>query len=186
MGIDYSLACGDCLEFIDLHKWPICQKAADCLITAYGKSLSFSDCNDFQSKKISGLSSHPLVPLTSSQIATAISESEFSQSYIKELVPFVQNFISSHQNHFLFLTCDLGDKPWEFGEPKCYEWKEIQAVFNFHSQFLSKNLVEDFEFTAWEEVLDHYSFFAPWFLHQQLQEERIALKQAFEQEVMSL
>ncbi len=183
MGIDFSLACGDCLEFIDLHKWCISKDLANCLIADH-RSLSGSN-EYFQAKRFPNLSSRFLLPLTSSQILEMLSNSELNQPYIKELFPFVQNFILCHQNHFLFISCDIGEEPWDFGEPRCYEWRQVQAVFNYHSQFLPKNLIQDFGFLHWKQVLRHYSIHAPWFLHEQFQVNREALKKAFEKEVLA-
>ncbi len=86
----------------------------------------------------------------------------------------------------MFLTCDTGEHPWDFGKPRCYEWREIQAVFNHSSQFLPKNLVKDFNFRHWNEVLEYYSEHTSWFLCEQLKEDREALKQAFEQQAAAI
>jgi hypothetical protein len=72
-----------------------------------------------------------------------------------------------------------------FGEPQWYHWREIQAACKFQGQFLPKNLVEDFGFHHWEEVMEYYAKNAPWFLHEQMRDEREALQQAFEQVAIS-
>lgn len=167
MGINYALACGDCLEFIDLHKFSLLEY----------QSLSL--------QKVTHLSNRLIAPVTAQQLLNGLESFIPSQQYIEALLPFIRNFIASHQDHFLFLTCDIGEHPWNFGEPQCFEWREIQAVFNYDSQFLPKNLVKDFAFSHWQEVLAYYSEHESWFLDQQLRDERDALRQAFEQEVLT-
>src|SRR5579883_3160851 len=160
MGVDYALACGDCLEFMDLHKWSILEDAGRCLIAAHG--LSHYDYQSFEAQRVPSLSSQPLVPVTAQQLVKALHDFVPHHSYIEELLPFVHSFMTAHQDHFLFFTCDIGERPWCFGEPRCYEWREIWAAFNFDSQFLPKNLVKDFNFHYWEEVLEHYSKRLSW------------------------
>ncbi|MGD1920794.1 MAG: hypothetical protein ACFCAD_19070 [Pleurocapsa sp.] len=167
MGIDYALACADCLEFIDLHKWSIIEYPF------------------LQTQKIPSLSNQVLFPVSSKQLEEALDNFVPYQPYIEALLPPVRSFIKLHQNHFLFLTCDTGERPWDFGEPRYLEWKEIQAHFNYSGQFLPKNLIQDFGFTSWSEVLEYYSQHLSWFLHEQMKDEREALRQAFERELLT-
>ena len=163
MGTDFDLACGDCLEFIDLHRWSIVEAAGRSLIRypdrsgeAYkSQSNSSQPC---QLQWVRQLSDQPLVPLTANQIIDdGLKNFIPSQPYIEKLQPFVKNFITAHKDHFMFLTCDRGERPWDFGEPRYLEWKEIQAEFSYMGQFLPRNLIEDFGFTEWSEVLKYYS-----------------------------
>lgn len=179
MGVDYALACGDCLEFIDLHKWAIVEDAARCLISAYHSS--YEPRQNYHAQRIPSLSTQPVVSVTVQQVSEALNEFVPHQPYIQQLLPVVQRFLTVHLDHFLFLTCDLGRRPWHFGEPQWQEWKEIQAAYKFEGQFLPKNLVQDFGFHRWEEVMEYYSKHEPWFLHDQMRDEREALRQAFEQ-----
>jgi len=168
MGTDFALACGDCLEFIDLHKWSIIEY--------------FS----LPSQRITGLSNQLLVPVRDRQILKELDGFEPSQPYIKELLPAVRNFVTCHSSHFLFFTCDHGEHPWDFGEPRYLEWKEVQAAFNYSGQYLPRNLIEDFGFTKWSEVLEYYSEHEPWFLSKQMKDECEALKRAFEQKISEI
>ena len=52
-------------------------------------------------------------------------------------------------------------------------------------QFLPKNLIEDFGFRLWSEVLEYYSEHQPWFLYEQMKDEREALRQAFDRELLN-
>ena len=108
MGTDFALACGDCLEFVALHKWSILE---------YYSLPS----------QTSSLSDRLTVPVTSQQLVDGLKDFIPPQPYIEKLLPAVNNFIVSHRSHFLFLTDDVGEQPWDFGEPRYLEWKEIQA-----------------------------------------------------------
>ena len=165
MGIDYALACADCLEFIDLYKWSIVEY----------QSLPHHE--------IPSLSNQLVVPVSSKQLTKTLDNFIPQQPYIENLLPTVRSFITSHQNHFLFLTNDTGEFPWDFGEPRYLEWKEIQAAYKSQGQFLPKNLIKDFGFSRCSEVLGYYSQHQSWFLSEQMKEERKALKQAFDREM---
>lgn len=184
MGVDYALACGNCLEFIDLHKWAIVEDAARCLISAY--HLVHKPYQNYFSQQIPNLSSQPIVAVTVQQVLESLEKFFPDQAYVHQLQPFVRSFLTTHQDHFLFLSCDLGVRPWHFGEPQWHQWREIQAAFKFEGQFLPRNLVQDFGFRRWEEVIDYYSKHEPWFLHDQMRDEQEALRQAFEQVVFAV
>ena len=167
MGIDYALACGDCLEFVALHKWSI--------VPYYS----------LPNRKMPSISNQLIVPVSSEQLVKELDNFTPNQSYIKELLPVVRSFIASHQEHFLFLTCDTGERPWDFGEPQYLEWKEILAACSYSGQFLPRNLIEDFGFRQWSEVLKYYSKRQFWFLHKQMKNEKQALKRAFKQKLLA-
>ena len=57
-----------------------------------------------------------------------------------------------------------------------YKWKEIIAAFDHHARFLPRNLVDDFCFSSWKEVLLFYEEKEHWFLHEQMESE---LKEIF-------
>ena len=168
MGTGFALACGDCLEFIALHKWSIVEY--------------FS----LPSTKIPSLSNQPIVPVSDRQILKELGGFEPPQPYIEELLPVVRNFVTCHRLHFLFFTCDYGERPWDFGEPRYLEWKEIQAACSYSGQYLPRNLIEDFGFTEWSEVLEYYSEHQAWFLSKQMKDECEALKRAFEQKISEI
>lgn len=167
MGTDFALACGDCLEFIDLHKWSI--------VKYYSLSSFF-----LSSIRVPSLSNQPIVPVSDRQLFDSLKDYVPVQPYIEKLMPVVHDFITSHRSHFLFLTCDYGELPWDFGEPRYLEWKEVKGSFGYSGQFLPRNLIEDFGFTEWSEVLKYYTEQDSWFLMEQMREEREALRQAFE------
>ena len=168
MGIDFALACGDCLEFIDLHKWSIIEY--------------FS----LPTQRIPSLSNQLLVPVSGRQILDKLNGFKPPQPYIEELLPAVRNFITCHRSHLLFFTYDCGERPWDFGEPRYLEWKEVQGAFNYSGQYLPRNLIEDFGFTNWSEVLEYYLEHESWFLSEQMKNECQALKQAFEQKISEI
>ncbi|MEL6440268.1 MAG: hypothetical protein AAFQ80_13550 [Cyanobacteria bacterium J06621_8] len=189
MGTDFALACSDCLEFIALHKWSIIDQAAKCLIKAhydgfYGKLQGFPQPNQFKIITKPELSNQLLVLITAEEITQALENFVPPQPYIEELLPAVLNFVSVHSLHSLFLTCDIGEQSWDFGEPQCFSWKEISVISGYHAQFLPRNLIEDFGFFSWHEVLDYYHQHESWFLHEQLKGDRRQLRQAFEQELL--
>ena len=167
MGIDYALACGDCLEFIALHKW------------------SILEYRSLPSQRVPSLSNQLIVPVTARQLVNSLDGFVPYQPYMEQLLPFVLDFVTSHRDHFLFLTCDTGERPWDFGEPRYLEWKEIQAACSYRGQFLPRNLIEDFGFHRWSEVLEYYSKHQPWFLYEQMKDEREALRQAFDKELLN-
>ena len=162
MGTDFALACGDCLEFIDLHKWSIVKY--------------FS----LPSQRLPSLSNQLLVPVSDRQLLLSLEDYVPEQPYIEKLMPVVHDFITSHRSHFLFLTCDYGERPWDFGEPRYLEWKNIRGALGYSGQFLPRNLIEDYGFTKWSEVVEYYAEHESWFLSEQMKEWCEALKQAFE------
>ena len=139
------------------------------------------------SQRVPSLSNQLLIPVISDrQILDELDSYTPTQQYIEELLPVVHDFTTKHRSHFLFLTCDYGKYPWSFGEPRYLEWKEIQAAFNHNGRYLPRNLIEDFGFTKWSEVHEYYSAHEPWFLDEQMRENREELKQAFEQRVSAI
>ena len=53
-------------------------------------------------------------------------------------------------------------------------------------QFLPKNLINDFGFHQWSEVLEYYFEYCSWFLCDQMKEWLEELRQAFEIELLSM
>ena len=102
MGTDYALACRDCLEFIDLHKWSIHEEVGCCLVAAY--NLSHYPQRSFIPQRIPGLSNQLVVAITARQLIDCLDNFVPYQPYIEELLPFVRNFIASHRDHFMFLS----------------------------------------------------------------------------------
>lgn len=136
MGTDFALACSDCLEFIDLHKWSIINQAARSLINAHDNKFHDShQQNQFRAITNAKLSNQPLVLITAEEITLTLDNFIPSQPYIKKLLPAVLEFASFHRLHSLFLSCDIGEQPWDFGEPSYLAWKEISVISNYHAQF---------------------------------------------------
>ncbi len=65
MGIDYGLACGDCLEFICLHKWSIVEYWS------------------LPSQKVPSLSKQLIVTVNTQQLADALEGFVPPQTYIE-------------------------------------------------------------------------------------------------------
>ena len=165
MSTNYYIACIDSFEFIHLHKWPI--------IDDVGHRLH-------RGRKLAVLyfCASPAVIIDKSDIIESIDSqaSEDQQGYIKKLIPFVRDFVSVSGNSHFFITCDIGDLPWEIGSSIWYKWKEVIADFGFESHFLPRNLIDDFKLLTWDEVLEFYKEHDSWMLHEQLEDNLIELK----------
>ena len=67
MGVDYALACGDCLEFIALHKW------------------SILEYRSLPSQRVPSLSNQFIVPVSAEQFVDALDDFVPHQPYIEQL-----------------------------------------------------------------------------------------------------
>lgn len=158
MGVDFYLACGDCHEFFELHKWSSIYDAGQFLVDA---------C--FEPGKYPGQrrpedSPYPFVDrsafclkllITAEQIEKALAnmESEMDIGYIRELRPLVQDFARIHRGHSMSLSCDITDgHPWELDEPDFADWLELKGPFQFH-HYLPRNLIDVDGLRSWDEVL---------------------------------
>lgn len=178
MGTDHFIGCADCRDFIDLHKWPILVEAASALIRAHG--LPHRECGTFVSTVLPEVSPQPVVLLSTSAIDEALAGQLPQHEYIERLRPQVALFSQSHTGHSVFLTCDIGDLPWEIGSRAWATWREIHPEGGWQGQFLPRNLVDDLGFDSWQGVLEYYRRNAAWFLDEQLREDRLLLREAFE------
>jgi hypothetical protein len=120
------------------------------------------------------------VRIQAEQIDQSLCDYTPEQPYIATLIPYVRQFILEHRRHFLFLTCDIGERPWDIGESKRFDWKEIRAAFDHDSRFLPRNLVDDYRLTSWDDVLQFYESGDAWMLHEQMADELDVLRSAFE------
>ena len=175
MGTDYSIACIECRLFIDLHKWPVVDELRDKLNDAYNHREP--------GIQIPEISNYPVVYFDFrkglSVLSTVHKEPFYNQTYIQKLVNTLKIFLTKHNTHTLILSCDMGAEPWQIGEPVWFQWKEIISAFDFAARFLPRNLVDDFKFSNWEQVIDYYKEHEAWFLHDQLKEQREELKKRF-------
>src|SRR5262249_54495237 len=123
MGVDFHLACADCREFIDLHKWPVVEDTGTFLVHAYYQP------GQYPGQLRPEAPPYPLVDLdtlckkillTADDIEAALKGEIPDQPYIRELMPVVKEFAARHRGHRLFLSCDMGDPeedPWWPGRP---------------------------------------------------------------------
>lgn len=92
--------------------------------------------------------------LTSDDLRNALEKEVPDQRYIHELTPIVKNFALTHEQHLIFLSCDLGDTscaPWWIQQPSFEEWLEISGPFDSYN-YLPRNLIER-GCRTWEQVL---------------------------------
>jgi hypothetical protein len=185
MGVDFDLACADCCEFIDLHKWWVVDNACRFLIQAHFDTPQFSDLPPIER------SLYPLVDqgskckkilVTAEQVEAAVNADIPNQPYIRELTPIVREFAARHRGHRLFLSCDLGDpeeEPWWPGRPGFADWLEVSGPFRFH-QYLPRNLIEAAEFPTWAVVLASLGLEWPFVFAESHRVEIEAIRTAFE------
>ena len=121
MSREYCLCCGDCFEFIDLHKWWIIEGIAICFAEG-------SERDRFTKKLNLSLSNQAIIEVTAQQLSKSLIKPIPSQPYIIKLLPIVKQFIANHQHHYLFFCCDEGEFPWDIGEPQWQRWKEIPVA----------------------------------------------------------
>jgi hypothetical protein len=175
MGTDYSIACIECKLFIDLHKWPVIDELRGVLINAY--------LHKGPETIISEISNYPVAYFDCRKglkvLKTVYKEEFYSQEYIKKLTHTLKFFLKEHSSHTLILTCDIGPKPWDIEEPVWFQWKEVISAFDHSARFLPRNLIDDFKFSTWDQVISFYEKHEWWFLHDQLAEQREELKKRF-------
>jgi|GEM_PF-2560124 len=186
MGVDFHLACSDCREFIDLHKWEVVNDAGRLLVQAHFDSPQSPDLSP------RARSQYPLLDLDShckkvlvkaEQIEEALDGEVPDHQYIKELTPLVRAFAAQNRGHRLFLSCDLGDPeedPWWPGRPGFAEWLEIPGAFRFH-QYLPRNLIEVAGFKSWSDVLTGMASTWPFEFPESHPEEIEAIRAGFEE-----
>ncbi len=158
MGVDFNLACGDCCEFIDLHKWQVVYGACHILVHAHYKP------NEYPGQLLPEDSPYPFADsdtlckkifVKADQIDEALAGDVPDQPYIRELTPIVREFAARHRGHRIFLSCDLGDceqDPWWPGRPRFADWLEVPGPFRFDWD-LPRNLIELKGFESWPAVL---------------------------------
>ena len=158
MGVDFHLACGDCCEFIDLHKWRVVEDAGRFLIQAHFGTPQYPDLPPLAESPypLADLGSNcKKVLVTAEQVQEALAGDIPDQPYIRELTPIVRAFAVRHRGHRVFLSCDLGDPeedPWWPGRPGFADWLEVPGPFQ-SNHYLPRNLVEVARFQTWPDVL---------------------------------
>lgn len=177
MSVDYFIACLGCREFTSLHARQINPKAANALLMAHG--LRHGPCGGYAHRVNESISSQPIVELESGDLLDVLGHDN-ANGHIDELIPTVGQFADAHRDHQLFITCDIGDLPWDIGEPEWATWKEIGRPEHHYGKFLPRNLIDDFAFASWNDVMTYYEAHELWFLHEQLSRDLASLKAAFE------
>jgi hypothetical protein len=160
MGVDFHLACGDCREFVSVHKWSVVEDAGRFLIQSHFDTPQYPDLPSLADSPypFADLDSHcKKVAVTSEQIEEALGADVPDQPYIQELAPIVRTFATQHCGHRLFLSCDLGDPeedPWWPGRPGFAAWLELSGPCSFN-QYLPRNLIDVAGFQKWSDVLSN-------------------------------
>ncbi|QDV20180.1 hypothetical protein Pan153_48520 [Gimesia panareensis] len=202
MGIDKYLACRTCHVFIDLHKWPVVEEAGQYLAAAHYRDSELKGLlPSVESPYRVEESPYPLIDLnrschkiliTSNQIRMAIKAGVPDQDYIHKSVPLVESFASTHENHEIFLSCDLGDPdddPWSPTQPGFEEWYEIpEGPFHFN-RYLPRNLIEELGLRRWDEVVEELKDDWPFEFKEyyvELKDQIAAIRKAFERLVSKL
>jgi hypothetical protein len=126
--------------------------------------------------------SSPKVQLAGKDVLEAIDSHQPEQEYIRRLIPVVRQFATSHGEHKLFLACDIGDLPWDLGEPSFTDWKEIPGDCYFHL-YLPRNLIRVHKIRRWEEAVALLQRKCEWILHPQLSKELRTIRTSFEKRV---
>ncbi|KAI9130562.1 hypothetical protein [Acaryochloris sp. CCMEE 5410] len=149
MSIDFCIACNDCYEYLELHKW----FPDDDLSEKYPCDLKRGNYSGSPTNK------------NKVEKAIAIFETGLRQKcpghWIENLVPYLQSFIEAHDGHSLSIYNDCGDMPWDFAEPDWHKWKEIRGPMscwdeNFKDVVLPRNMIDDLDISTWEDALTHY------------------------------
>jgi hypothetical protein len=185
MGVDFHLACSDCCEFIDLHKWQVVEDACRFLIQAHFDTPQYPDLPPLAEcpYPLVDLESHCKKGLvTAEHIESALVHDVPDHSYIRELTPVVRVFAARHRGHRLFLSCDLGDPeedPWWPGRPGFADWLEVPGAFKSH-WYLPRNLIEVARFQSWSDVLRGMAKEWPFVWAETFPEEVEAIRIAFE------
>lgn len=186
MGVEFYLACGDCCEFIDLHKWPVVENAGRFLVHAHYEQ------DRYPGQLRPENSPYPLTDLvtrckkalvSAEQIEGALAGDIPDQPYIRELTPVVRAFAARHRGHRQFLSCDLGnpeEDPWWPGRPGFADWLEVPGAFR-NNHYLPRNLVEVAGFSNWHAVLAGMAGAWPFEVAESHAEEMEAIRIGFEE-----
>jgi hypothetical protein len=186
MGVDFHLACGECREFIDLHKWRVVENAGRFLIQAHFDTPQYADLPPVAESPypLADLDSHcKKVFVAAEQIEEALDGDVPDQPYIRELTPLVRAFAARHRGHRLFMSCDLGDPkedPWWPGRPGFADWLELPGLYRFN-QYLPRNLIELARFQSWSDVLTRMASEWPFRFAESYPEEIEAIRVGFEE-----
>ena len=156
MGVEYTLACSTCQVFLDLHKWPILEEAAQVLMHAHypqhepgplvRDSILTVENRSSPSRKVF---------VSACSLRDSLAAGYPQHDYILQLAPVVDAFCSNHDAHDVFISCDLGDPgdaPWHPDQPEVADWLQLSGPFNY-DHFLPRNLIEVFDLREWPETL---------------------------------
>lgn len=149
MGTDFKVACEDCFEFLELHKWFPDNE----LSGRYPCDLKYGKyCGSETSKR---------------KIERAIEATqngllkECSERWIEKLIPYIECFLLVHGSHNLVIYNDCGDMPWYPYEEGWHRWKEIDGPMacwgkEFNDVDLPRNIIDDIGIKTWEDAKKHY------------------------------
>jgi len=149
MGLEHRLACIECAEFIELHKW-----STDCMqdfpFLGRDEYKKYSVCHTDRKLILQGIS----------EAENGILK-QTPEHWVGKLIPDVRGFLELHGDHTLYIFDDRGDMPWYSDEPEWHRWKEIRGYMTtWNDQFedveLPRNLIDDMNIISWNEALVHY------------------------------
>src|SRR5262249_23278139 len=100
MGVDFTLACAACHEFIDLHKWSVVADAGRFLVHAHYEPGQYTgqlrpEDSPYPLADLDTLCKKIVV--TTEDIEAALRGEGPDQVYIHELTPIVREFASRHR-----------------------------------------------------------------------------------------
>lgn len=134
MGVEHTLSCHDCFEFIDTSKWP--------LILNYERYYP----RGFEGQK---------TDIDEVGNGTKyLSQSERFSHWSVHVVPLLAEFTEKHKGHDLRIHDNSGDHPWDPEYPGYCKWKEVKGYFTLE-MYLPRNLVEDLKIINWEEAITY-------------------------------
>ena len=131
MATEYHLACWTCKEFLDIHKLKL-----------------VPEISPFQAEGVC---------VTKTQIENEIYKlkNNFNDGivphWIKDILPFVQNFLLQHNGHRLVLMDDFSDYFWDPEHVGYCNWKEVNSTLTTEL-YLPRNLVDDLKITDWDNA----------------------------------
>ena len=177
MGVDFALACNDCKEFVDCHKWVPHEEAGKVLVAhfypEYGVPVS--------RYVVSSIDGCPVIYVDAPDLLRGISRQAPEHEYIQQLKECLPDFVHTHQRHKIFIACDLGPELWKWDVPPeiWTKWKEVQGFWLYRS-FLPRHLAEDRKLKSWDEARAVLRVEHDWLLHEQADEDLMAIRGAFE------
>ena len=180
MGVDHFLACNNCKEFVDCHKWPPHEEANSVLYAHFYPEYGVPQSH-YQVEWSDGC---PIVRAKATDLLREIRRPAPPHDYINQLKNLLPIFVAAHRSHDLFVASDLGPAPWGYDAPEEI-WTAWKQIGSFHRGF-PRNLVETMGLVHWDQALPFIEAWDRWvFDGDPEREELVAIQRAFERLVDS-